>query len=143
MLLHYDISTPRPYSRMQTVCGTLGFLQKYPIPTVQIEEKGGVIELSGDEAVAYVEGFIPKEFRDMIAEGKALGVPNVMNYMMDRRLLDSIEQIRSARSKGEDETVRLDMDVYDAALWSSVIELTDRSAKQGSVPVMFPRFVTL
>lgn len=140
MLLHYDISTPRPYSRMQTVCGTLGFLQKYPHPTVHIEKKDGVVELCGDEAVQYVESFIPEAFKQLIAEGRALGVPNVMNYMMDRRLLDAIALIRRARIDGVAEPSCLDMDVYDAALWSSVIELTDRSARQGSIPVSFPRF---
>lgn len=140
MLLHYDISTPRPYSRMQTVCGTLGFLQKYPHPTVHIEKKDGVVELYGDEAVGYVESFIPDAFKQLIAEGRALGVPNVMNYMMDRRLLDAIVLIRQARIDGVAEPSCLDMDVYDAALWSSVIELTDRSARQGSMPVPFPRF---
>ena len=140
MLLHYDISTPRPYSRMQTVCGTLGFLQKYPLPTVHIETKQGVVQLSGEEAVAYVEGFIPSEFQTMISEGKAMGVPNVMNYMMDRRLLESLEKVREAREAGCEDLIALDMDVYDAALWSSVIELTELSARQGSVPVMFPRF---
>lgn len=140
MLLHYDISTPRPYSRMQTVCGTLGFLQKYPLPTVQIETRQGIVQLSGEEAVAYVEGFIPSEFQTMISEGKAMGVPNVMNYMMDRRLLESLEKVREAREAGCEDLIALDMDVYDAALWSSVIELTELSARQGSVPVMFPRF---
>ena len=140
MLLHYDISTPRPYSRMQTVCGTLGFLQKYPLPTVQIETRQGVVQLSGEEAVAYVEGFIPSEFQTMISEGKAMGVPNVMNYMMDRRLLESLEKVREAREAGCEDLIALDMDVYDAALWSSVIELTELSARQGSAPVMFPRF---
>ena len=140
MLLHYDISTPRPYSRMQTVCGTLGFLQKYPLPTVQIETRQGVVQLSGEEAVAYIEGFIPSEFQTMISEGKAMGVPNVMNYMMDRRLLESLEKVREARGAGCEDLIALDMDVYDAALWSSVIELTELSARQGSVPVMFPRF---
>ena len=140
MLLHYDISTPRPYSRMQTVCGTLGFLQKYPLPTVQIETRQGLVQLSGEEAVAYVEGFIPSEFQTMISEGKAMGVPNVMNYMMDRRLLESLEKVREAREAGCEDLIALDMDVYDAALWSSVIELTELSARQGSVPVMFPRF---
>lgn len=140
MLLHYDISTPRPYSRMQTVCGTLGFVQKYPLPTVRLETKSGTTELSGDEAVAYVESFIPEKYQVLIHEGKALEVPNVMNYMMDRRLLDAIGQIRQARQDGVAEPECLDMDVYDAALWSSVIELTDRSAKHGSVPILFPRF---
>lgn len=140
MLLHYDISTPRPYSRMQTVCGALGFLQKYPLPTVVIEDRSGRTELSGDEAVAYVEGFIPPCFRDMISEGNALGVANVMNYMMDRRLLEAMGQILQARRAGMPEPVCLDMDVREAALWSSAIELTNRSVRQGSEKVRFPEF---
>ncbi len=140
MVLHYDISTPRPYSRMQTVCGALGFLQKYPLPTVCIESKDGVMELTGDEAVQYVESFIPEEFRLLIEEGRAKNVPNVMNYMMDRRLLDAVEHIRAERATGKPATTVPDMDVYDAALWSAVIELTERSAMEGSLPVHFPRF---
>lgn len=140
MLLHYDISTPRPYSRMQTVCGTLGFLQKYPLPTVHVEGMGGTMDLTGDEAVSYVESFIPEDFRALIDEGKAKGVPNVMNYMMDRRLLDAVERIRYERVAGVPVTAVPDMDVYDAALWSCVTELTERSAVNGSAPVEFPRF---
>lgn len=140
MMLHYDISTPRPYSRMQTVCGTLGFLQKYPLPTVHVEGMDGTMELTGDEAVSYVESFIPEEFRALIDEGKAKGVPNVMNYMMDRRLLDAVERIRYERAAGVPVTTVPDMDVYDAALWSCVTELTERSAVNGSAPVEFPRF---
>lgn len=140
MLLHYDISTPRPYSRMQTVCGGLGFLQKYPLPTVHIESREGTLELTGDEAVRYVEDFIPREFRLLIEEGRAKGVPNVMNYMMDRRLLEALERIREERASGSTLTTMPDMDVRDAALWSSAIELTERSARNGSRPVEFPRF---
>lgn len=140
MLLHYDISTPRPYNRMQTVCGTLGFLQKYPLPTVYLENKNSTTELTGKDAEEYVESFIPEDFQMLIAEGNKLNVSNVMNYMMDRRLLDAIEHIHTLRLEGKDEIKYLDMDVYDGALWSSVIELTDKSARQGSTPVMFPRF---
>lgn len=140
MLLHYDISTPRPYSRMQTVCGGLGFLQKYPLPTVHIEGRGTSVELTGDEAVNYVESFIPEAFRVLMEEGRAKGVPNVMNYMMDRRLLDALEHIREERAAGGEVTTVPDMDVYDAALWSSAIELTERSAASGSAPMKFPRF---
>lgn len=140
LLLHYDISTPRPYNRMQTVCGTLGFLQKYPLPTVQLDRKEGPLVLTGDAASEYVESFIPEAFRKMIDEGKKLCVPNVMNYMMDRRLLEAIELSCMQRKYGLTNEVRLDMDVYDAALWSSVIELTELSAQQGSTPIMFPRF---
>ncbi len=140
MVLHYDISTPRPYSRMQTVCGTLGFVQKYPLPTVQLESKEHSVCLTGEEAEQYVESFIPSHFRQLINEGRALEVPNVMNYMMDRRLIDAIEQIRAQRAAGLPITATPDMDVYDAALWSAVIEITERSANEGSAPVRFPRF---
>lgn len=140
MLLHYDISTPRPYSRMQTVCGMSGFLQKYPLPTVYIDGAGRTLELTGDEAVQYVESFIPQEFRVLIDEGRAKGVSNVMNYMMDCRLLDAVERMRNERVAGGPVTTVPDMDVHDAALWSSVIELTERSAMNGSQPVKFPRF---
>lgn len=135
MLLHYDISTPRPYSRMQTICGTLGFLQKYPVPSIQIETKNGTVTMTGDEAVDYVESFIPQEFKDIIENGKRLGVGNVMNYTMDYRIVESIEKLRLHQ-----DNTSLDMDVYDAALWSSVIELTDISARNNSERVLFPRF---
>ncbi|MBR5466149.1 MAG: Gfo/Idh/MocA family oxidoreductase [Bacteroidaceae bacterium] len=140
MLLHYDISTPRPYSRMQTVCGTLGFLQKYPVPIVQIQFKDKEICLSGDEAVEYVENFIPLVYKNIIAEGKKAGAKNLMNYMMDYRLLSSIEEMRDRRQDGNGDFFQMDMDVYDAVLWSSVIELTEKSALNASLPVKFPRF---
>lgn len=40
IMLQYDISTPRPYSRLQTVCGTLGFAQKYPVPCIALDPNG-------------------------------------------------------------------------------------------------------
>lgn len=141
MMLHYDISTPRPYNRMQTVCGTLGFLQKYPTPTVQLQTKSGEVLLTGDEAVEYVESFIPEDYQKIIREGKRVGAKNLMNYMMDSRLLSAIEQISQARKKGFPESDLLDMDVYEAVLWSSTIELTELSASNSSSPVKFPRFL--
>ena len=135
MLLHYDISTPRPYSRMQTICGTLGFLQKYPVPSIQIETKNGTVTMTGDEAVAYVESFIPQEFKDIIENGKRLGVGNVMNYTMDYRIVESIEKLRLHQ-----DNTSLDMDVYDAAEWSSLVELTEQSALAGGAPIEIPDF---
>ena len=34
----------------------------------------------------------------------------------------------------------LDMDVYDLATWSSIIELTERSVRSGSRPIECPDF---
>lgn len=129
MLLQYDTSTPRPYNRLQTVCGTKGFAQKYPLMTVQTQHNAQEA-LTGEEASRYVESFIAPEFKALIDEGRALGVENVMNYMMDRRLIDGI-------LSGQ---LRLDMEVDEAALWSSITELTERSADQGGIKVCVPDF---
>ena len=34
----------------------------------------------------------------------------------------------------------LDMDVYDAAEWSSIVELSEQSILGGSIPVQIPDF---
>lgn len=142
MLLHYDISTPRPYNRMQTVCGTLGFLQKYPVPSVVLDRAGvkdGHICLVGDEAQEYVEGFIPREYRELIVQGQACGAANLMNYIMDRRIVDTMRHVLKNRKDGLAEP-SFDVEVYDAALWSSAVELTAMSVSGNSVPVRFPSF---
>lgn len=53
ILLQLDVSTNRPYNRLQTVCGTKGFAQKYPLPTLQLEEK----LLTGNEALSAMQKF--------------------------------------------------------------------------------------
>ncbi len=125
ILLQFDETTPRPYNRLQTTCGTLGFVQKYPIPCVQIGEK----TFMGNEAEELVESHIPTEFKQLIEDGKVLGVPNLMNYIMDRRLVDGFLKGRKA-----------DISIYDASLWSSIIELSARSASQGGATVNIEPF---
>lgn len=128
LLLQYDTSTPRPYNRLQVVCGTKGFAQKYPLPTIQLE---GMDEaLVGDAAVSYVESCIPEAFQVLIHDGNLQNVNNIMNYIMDRRLIDGIQQ----------GLPHLDMGVHEAALWSSIAELTAQSASQGGEKVVVPRF---
>jgi len=126
MLLQYDISTPRPYNRLQTVCGTDGFAQKYPLPCIQI---GHNVPLTGEDAINFVEGHISQTYKDLIQEGTRKGVKNVMNYIMDRRLITALE-------KGTDP----DMGAHEAALWSCFTELTERSAKRDGAKVAIPQF---
>ncbi len=147
MLLQYDTSTPRPYNRLQTVCGTTGFAQKYPLPTLYIyngENQAENLSLTGDEAVRYVEEHIAPEFKMLIEEGRRLGVENVMNYMMDRRLIDGL-LIEKDAAEGDDGNsqqmlVTLDTDVQEAALWSCITELTEMSATQDGACVHIPEF---
>ena len=52
-----------------------------------------------------------------------------IDYAMDSRLIHCLRN-------GEP----LDMTVYDAALWSCLVELTDTSANNGGAPVEIPDF---
>lgn len=127
ILLQYDVCTPRPYNRMQTVCGTRGFLQKYPTACMMLDGEEATM---GEEATQRCEAYIANPLKAIIEEGKRIGVPNVMNYAMDRRLIEALHEGHA-----------LDMDVYDAAEWSCITELSQRSALAGGTPVEIPRFV--
>ena len=124
--LHLDLCTPRPYSRLQSLSGSEGFLCKYPIPTLQL--RGWSEALSGDEVEDYLAREACSPLEPWIQEGKAKGVENVMNYVMDARLIHCLRR-----------GLPLDLTVYDAALWSSVIELSARSEGERR-PVEIPDF---
>lgn len=124
--LHLDLCTPRPYSRLQSLSGSEGFLCKYPIPTLQL--RGWSEALSGGEVEDYLAREACSPLEPWIQEGKAKGVENVMNYVMDARLIHCL-------CRG----LPLDLTVYDAALWSSVIELSARSEGERR-PVEIPDF---
>lgn len=126
VLLQFDERTPRPYSRLQTLCGTRGYAQKYPLPTLQTEEHG---LLTGERAEAVVESYWDEPTRRLIDQGRRLGVENTMNYVMDCRLVEALREGRAP-----------DISVEDAALWSCLAELTALSVSRGGQPVEVPHF---
>lgn len=126
ILLQYDVTTPRPYSRMQTVCGTQGFVQKYPRRCIMLD---GQEPIKGDAVEPIVAKYTRTDIAVIQHEGQSLGVPNIMNYTMDRRLIECLHQ-----------GLPLDIDVYDAAEWSCIAELSEQSALQGGIPVKIPDF---
>lgn len=127
LMLQLDVTTPRPYSRLQTVCGTLGYVQKYPLPTVQTVHTPQA--LTGEEALDYMERYSTSPAAQLWKEGHRLRVPNEMNYAMDARLIHCLRH-----------GLPLDISVYDAAEWSAIAELTQRSARQGGEPIPIPQF---
>lgn len=128
ILQQFDITTPRPYSRLQTVCGTQGYAQKYPLPTLQTADSA--VPLTGAAAEAAVGRLLHDHpAAQCWQEGHARGVPNEMNFAMDRRLIHCLRR-----------GLPLDIDVYDAAEWSCLAELSEQSARNGSAPVPIPDF---
>lgn len=125
-LLQLDLSTPRPYSRLQSVMGTEGYLCKYPSPHLQLSSLPEA--LRGDAVADFLAQSAPSPMDRWIKEGQAKGVENVMNYVMDAHLIDCLKRGLSPA-----------ISVEDAALWSSIIELSARS-EETNRPVPIPDF---
>ena len=128
LLVQHCISLPRPYSRSFLLSGTEGFAQKYPIPMFAFapDSENAII---GEEC----ENITKKYVHPFVAEYKERGTElcgrRWIDYAMDCRLIHCLRN-----------GLPLDMNVYDAVLWSSLVELTDTSASNGGAPIEIPDF---
>lgn len=139
ILIQHNVMTPRPYSRMFQVVGTLGYAAKYPIPEVLLSSisaaKVGVetnddnMLLSTSQLEKLLCQYAPPFSRETIDLAKQLDSRGGMSYFMDLRLAQCLQQ-----------GLPLDMDVYDLAEWCCIAELSKRSIEHGSMPVMIPDF---
>ena len=141
ILIEHDVLTPRPYNRMYQLVGTDGYIGKYPVGQVCLQE-------DDDETVADYEDI----GREKVYEGaeldslmalyptpiltpelketaKKVGGHGGMDFIMDYRLIYCLNN-----------GLPLDMDVYDLAEWCCVSELSRISMDSGCMPVEVPDF---
>ena len=122
--LVHDTNLPRPYSRLHIVQGTRGIFEKWP-ERVHIE---GRSPGHGWETLdKYAEFEHPLWTSEVVKQ--ASGGHGGMDFLEDYRLIECLK-------KGEP----TDMDVYDAAAWSVICELTERSVARRSRPIDVPDF---
>lgn len=127
IVLQHNIHAARPYSRMYQFNGDKGHASKYPSPVVSLSSD---TYLSADEVSALIQKYEPEyasAVRAIMPEG--IEERRYMDYAMDYRLIHCLRN-----------GLPLDMSVYDAAIWSCVIELSHQSIVNGSQPVLFPQF---
>ena len=128
ILVQHCITLPRPYSRSFLVSGTEGFAQKYPIPLLAFAPDSDNVatgELCDKLMEQYRHPFVT-EYKE---RGEELCGRRWIDYAMDCRLIHCLRN-----------GLPLDMSVYDAALWSCLVELTHTSANNGGAPVEIPDF---
>lgn len=128
IVLQHDISSPRPYSRGYIVSGTKGFADKRIEPRIALEENGNAY-LSGEEQERLLAEYDHPFYREMGEMAQEVGSHGGMDYIMDYRLIHCLRN-----------GLPLDIDVYDAAEWSCIVELSARSVALGSAPVAIPDF---
>lgn len=121
----HTVSTPRPYDRINLIAGSKGIFEDYP-PRIYFDGQ------NKDEAWGSIDAW--KQYAHPLwkKEGetaKKVGGHGGMDYIMLYRLLECVRQ-----------GLPPDLDVYDAAAWSSVGPLSVASVGRGSAPVEFPDF---
>lgn len=126
IMLQHDVTSPRPYSRIHLVSGTKGVARKWPSPQRIAFSHDWV---SDKEMKQYEEKYSPQIVKHIGEMAKKIGGHGGMDFMMDWRLIDCLRN-----------GLPLDQDVYDAALWSVVIPLSEKSVAKKSRSVDVPDF---
>jgi predicted dehydrogenase len=129
IMLQHDVTSPNVYSRIYKISGTKGAALKYPLP--------GKFEFDGENWVgqtAYQDmenKYTPPIVKKVGEMAKQVGGHGGMDFIMDWRTIDCLRN-----------GLPLDIDVYDAALWSSIAPLTEWSVSNHSNPIAVPDFTS-
>lgn len=128
MMIQHDVTSPRPYSRIHMVSGTKGFAQKWPRRGIALEPDGHSY-LSDDDLQALLTEYEHPIVTEVGQKAKEVGGHGGMDFIMDYRLIYCLRN-----------GLPLDQDVYDAAEWSAIIELSQISVANNGMPVEIPDF---
>ena len=125
ILITHDTNAPRPYSRKILVQGTNGIVRKYPQQKIHIEGKSPA---HGWETLEAYEEYEHPLWKTIQEKAKGAGHGG-MDFIEDYRLIQCLRQ-----------GMPMDMDVYDAAAWSAVSQLSEQSIAKKSSSIDFPDF---
>lgn len=125
IMLQHNVANPRPYSRIHLVNGTKGFALGWPIQQIALGHTALPRPIMDSLMQEYRHPFYISEEK---AASESKGIVHA-DYIMDHRLIHCLRN-----------GLPLDMDVYDAAEWSAIVELSERSVREGGKPVEIPDF---
>lgn len=154
IMVQWDESSPRPYSRHNLIQGTKGTAAGFPTRIALDYEKGGglpekVFELlagkdkkgrlkdhtnyhnwSKDDAIeAIYEAYEHPLYKRLKVIGQKMGGHGGMDAMMNYRVIECLQQGQA-----------LDQNLYEGCFWSAVAPLSIKSVKEEGMPQQFPDF---
>ncbi|HEY4155140.1 MAG TPA: Gfo/Idh/MocA family oxidoreductase [Puia sp.] len=127
IMIQHDVSSPNVYSRIHKITGTKGTALKYPLPGKI--SNGGENWLTEPEMKALEEKYQPAIVKRVGEMAKQIGGHGGMDFLLDWRTVDCLRN-----------GLPLDMDVYDAALWSALSPLSEKSVAARSKTIDVPDF---
>ena len=133
IMIQWDETSPRPYTRHNLIQGTLGTLAGFP---TRIARQGGVNGITenhhrwaqGEDLQAFYEQYDHPLYTKLNSSTKNSGHGGMDGIMMYR--------IVECLQKG----IPLDQNVYEGAFWSAVAPLSAASVNQDGMPQDFPDF---
>lgn len=129
LMIQHDVTSPRPYSRIHLVSGTKATALKYPEPGRISNSHDGW--LNEQDFKALEEKYAPPIVKRVGELAKQIGGHGGMDFLMDWRLIDCLRN-----------GLPLDIDVYDAAAWSAIAPLSEKSVANRSNTVDVPDFTS-
>ena len=133
VMVQWDETSPRPYSRLNLIQGTLGTLAGFP---TRVALEGGVLGITKDhhswvqgEAMAAVyEKYDHPLYKRLNSQAKGSGHGGMDGIMM-YRIFECLQQGQP-----------LDQNLYEGCFWSAVSPLSEASVASGGQPQQFPDF---
>ena len=144
IMIQHDVSSPRPYSRINKITGTKGtftggvFAEPEKMALSEWPARMGWEDKPGAGVHSYFSAKKSAEMREKYMHplwkaageiAKKVGGHGGMDFLMDLRWAYCLQN-----------GLPLDMDVYDLAAWCSICELSERSVKNRSGSVDVPDF---
>ena len=133
IMIQWDETSPRPYTRHNLIQGTLGTLAGFP---TRVAKEGGVEGITqdhhrwvqGENLAALYEKFDHPLYKKLNSSTKNSGHGGMDGIMM-HRIVQCLQQ-----------GLPLDQNVYEGALWSAVRPLSAASVESDGMPQDFPDF---
>ena len=129
IMVQWDETNPRPYSRHDLIQGTKGILAGYP-ERAAIEGRGSYHEwIEGEAFQKLYEEYEHPLYKRMGDLAVKMGGHGGMDFIMLCRIVECLRQ-----------GTPLDQNVYEGAFWSAVRPLSSKSEADGGAPQKFPDF---
>lgn len=125
VVLRYDTSLPRPYSRGNAVHGTKGVWTEQ---NRSIYIDGVSPAHTWEDVQPYIETYEHPIWRQFLSEG-VQGGHDGMDYLLMKAFAWSVRQQKP-----------FPLDLYDAATWMAVTVLSEQSVSLSGMPLPFPDF---
>ncbi|PCJ94489.1 MAG: alpha-N-acetylgalactosaminidase [Flavobacteriaceae bacterium] len=135
IMVQWDETSPRPYSRLNLIQGSKGTLAGFP---TRVALEGGVEGITeshhewaqgAEQLQAIYEKYEHPLYKRLGDLATKMGGHGGMDFMMRYRI---IECLRNGTP--------LDQNVYEGCFWSAVAPLTEASVTQDGMPQEFPDF---